>query len=57
MNLGPHAAFIVSAYAAAIAIVALLVTWVVTDRMRLGRTLDELETHGVTRRSEREAKP
>lgn len=56
MNLGPHAAFIMSAYAAAIVIVALLVAWVVIDRWRLGRTLDELESHGVTRRSEREAK-
>ena len=56
MNLGPHAAFIVSAYAAAILIVALLVAWVVIDRRRLGRALDELETQGITRRSEREAK-
>jgi heme exporter protein D len=56
MNLGPHAAFIVSAYAAAIAIVALLVAWVAVDRWRLNRTLDELEAQGVTRRSERESK-
>ena len=55
MNLGPHAAFIVSAYAAAIAIVALLVAWVAVDRWRLNRTLDELEAQGVTRRSERES--
>jgi heme exporter protein D len=54
MNLGPHAAFIVSAYAAAAIIVALLVAWVVIDRRRLGRALAELEAHGVTRRSQRE---
>jgi heme exporter protein D len=56
MNLGQHAAFIVGAYAAAIAIVALLAAWVMIDRWRLGRVLDELESMGVTRRSEREAK-
>jgi heme exporter protein D len=56
MNLGPHAAFILSAYAAAIAIVSLLVLWVIVDRWRLGRMLDELEAHGITRRSEREEK-
>ena len=53
MNLGPHAAFIVSAYAAAIAIVAVLILWVALDRRRLRRTIEDLEAHGVTRRSER----
>ena len=53
MNLGPHAAFIVSAYAAAAAIVAGLIVWVVIDRWRLTRVLDDLEAHGITRRSER----
>jgi len=56
MNLGPHASFILSAYAAAIVITAVLVAWVAIDRWRLGRTLDELEHLGVTRRSEREEK-
>ena len=32
MSLGPHAGFILSAYAAAIAIVAALIVWVVLDR-------------------------
>jgi heme exporter protein D len=54
MDLGPHAAFIVSAYAAAVAIVAVLVLWVLLDRRRLARALGELEASGVTRRSERE---
>ncbi len=53
MNLGPHAAFIVSAYAAAIVIVAVLILWVVIDRRHLRRTIEDLEAHGVTRRSER----
>jgi heme exporter protein D len=53
MNLGPHAAFIVSAYGAAIAIVAVLILWVALDRRRLQRTIDDLEAHGITRRSER----
>jgi heme exporter protein D len=53
MNLGPHAAFIVSAYAAAIAIVAVLILWVALDRRRLRRTIEDLEAHGITRRSER----
>jgi heme exporter protein D len=56
MNLGPHADFIVSAYAAAILIVGFLVAWVMIDRWRLGQMLDELESRGVTRRSEREEK-
>jgi len=53
MNLGPHAAFIVSAYAIAILIVAAMITWVLLDHRRQTRTLSELETRGVTRRSDR----
>ena len=52
-DLGPHAAFIVTSYGAAIAIVAGLVLWVMLDRRHLARTLDELEAQGITRRSER----
>jgi heme exporter protein D len=50
MDLGPHATFIVTAYAAAIAIVAGLIMWVVLDRRHLARTLDELDAQGITRR-------
>jgi len=53
MHLGPHAAFIVTAYAAAIAIVAALVAWIVLDQWHLARLLEELEAQGVTRRSGR----
>jgi heme exporter protein D len=58
-DLGPHAAFIVTAYGAAIAIVAGLVLWVLLDRRHLARALDELDAQGITRRSERtnEEKP
>jgi heme exporter protein D len=53
MSLGPHAAFIVTAYAAAIAIIAGLIAWIVLDRRRLSRMLDDFEAQGVTRRSTR----
>ncbi len=52
MNLGPHAAFIVSAYGIAIIIVAVLILWVMLDRRRLQRTIAELEGKGITRRSQ-----
>lgn len=52
MNLGPHAAFILSAYGAAVAIVAVLVFWILIDRYRLRRTIEDLEAHGITRRSD-----
>jgi heme exporter protein D len=53
MNLGPHAAFIVTAYAAATVIVAGMIAWVALDRRQLTRELDDLEARGVTRRSQR----
>jgi heme exporter protein D len=53
MDLGPHVAFIVISYAAAIAIVAALVVWIMLDRRRLTRELHELESQGILRRSER----
>jgi heme exporter protein D len=56
MDLGPHAAFIVAAYAAAIAIVAGLIGWVIVDRAHLARTLDELDAQGIARRSQAASK-
>jgi heme exporter protein D len=53
MNLGPHVAFIVTAYAAAIAMVAGLVVWIVFDRRHLNRLLDDFEAKGIARRSQR----
>ena len=55
-SLGPYAAFILTAYAAAIAIVAGLVAWVMLDRRHLIRLIAEVEAKGVTRRSRRERK-
>jgi heme exporter protein D len=56
MNLGPHATFIVSAYAVAILIVAAMIAWIFLDHRRQMRTLSELEARGVTRRSDRTGK-
>jgi heme exporter protein D len=55
MDLGPHAAFIVSAYGIAAAIVAGMIAWIVLDHRQQQRRLAELEARGVTRRSERGA--
>jgi heme exporter protein D len=54
MDLGPHATFIVIAYAVVCAIVALLVLWIASDYRRQLRTLHRLEAEGVTRRSARQ---
>jgi len=51
MDFGPHAAFIIAAYGAAVAIVAGLIIWVVLDWRAQKRVLGDLEAHGVTRRS------
>jgi heme exporter protein D len=53
MNLGPHAAFIVGAYSAALLIMAALVAWIVLDSRRQKRILADLEARGITRRSGR----
>ena len=52
MDLGPHAAFIVGAYAVALVIVAALVGWVLIDNRRQRQILSDLEAKGITRRSE-----
>jgi heme exporter protein D len=54
MNLGPYAGFIVAAYAAALAVVAALVSWVIADHRAQRRTLHDLEMRGITRRSRQE---
>ncbi len=53
MNLGPHADFIVAAYAVTLFVVAALVGWVVLDYSAQSRTLSDLEARGVTRRWQR----
>ena len=53
MHLGPHADFIITAYAAGALVVFGLIAWVVFDHRHQTRVLDELEARGVTRRSQR----
>ena len=53
MNLGPHAAFIVAAYAAALAVVIGLIAWVLADHAAQRRLIADLEAHGVSRRSDK----
>jgi heme exporter protein D len=55
MTLGPHAAFIIAAYAAALAVVTGLISWVIADHAAQRRLLADLEARGVTRRSDTEA--
>lgn len=43
MTLGPHAGFIVAAYAAALLVVVGLIVWIVADYRAQQRTLAELE--------------
>jgi heme exporter protein D len=51
VDLGPHAGFILAAYAIALAIIAGLIAWIVLDHRAQLRILDDLERAGVTRRS------
>ena len=53
MDLGPHAAFIVTAYAVAVVIVAALLAWIGLDHGRQARALADLEARGMIRRSGR----
>ncbi len=57
MNLGAHAGFIVAAYAAAAAMVGVLILWVALDYRAQRRSLDELEQRGITRRSQTKETP
>jgi heme exporter protein D len=56
MTLGPHADFIVAAYAVALFVVAGLTAWVLLDYAAQRRILGDLEERGVTRRSARDAR-
>ncbi|SFV15390.1 heme exporter protein D [Bradyrhizobium arachidis] len=55
MSLGPYASFIVTSYAAAALVVAILVGWIVLDYRSQTERLRELDRSGVTRRSGRSA--
>jgi heme exporter protein D len=51
MNAANHMGFIVASYAATAAVVGVLIAWVTLDYRVQRRSLAELETRGVTRRS------
>jgi heme exporter protein D len=55
VDLGPHTAFILAAYAMAVLVIVALVAWIVLDHRAQKRALGALETRGVTRRSDRTA--
>jgi len=55
MSLGPYASFIVTSYAAAAVVVAILIGWIVLDYRSQTRRLRELDRSGITRRSGRGA--
>ncbi len=54
LELGPHAAFIIAAYAVTFVAVAALALFIVEDDRKQRRLLAELERRGIRRRS---AKP
>jgi heme exporter protein D len=51
MDLGPHAAFIIAAYVTAALVVIGLIVWVLADYDAQRRLLADLESRGITRRS------
>jgi heme exporter protein D len=51
VELGPHAGFIVAAYAAGVLVVLSLIGWIVVDHRAQLRILANLEQQGVARRS------
>jgi heme exporter protein D len=54
MDLGPHAAFIWTAYSAVVFVLGGLVAWLILDGREQQRRLDEFAARGIKRRSERE---
>jgi heme exporter protein D len=54
MDLGPHAAFIWSAYGAVALVLAGLIAWLVLDGREQERRLADLAARGVKRRSNRQ---
>ena len=51
MNAVNHMGFIVASYAAAVAVVGVLIAWVTLDYRTQRRRLADLEMRGITRRS------
>jgi heme exporter protein D len=54
MDLGPHAAFIWTAYGAVALGLGGLIAWLILDGREQERRLDEFAARGIKRRSERE---
>jgi heme exporter protein D len=54
MDLGPHAAFIWTAYGAVALVLGGLIAWLILDGREQQRRLDEFAARGIKRRSERE---
>jgi heme exporter protein CcmD len=50
MDLGPHTAFIVAAYAAVLIVMGALTLWITLDYRVQKRTLEELESRSPRRR-------
>ena len=57
IDLGNHAAFILAAYGATVAIVGALALWIVLDGRAQRRRLAALEQRGIRRRSARGTTP
>jgi heme exporter protein D len=55
LDLGPHAAFIIAAYAVTFVAVAALALFIVEDDRKQRRLLAELEQRGIRRRSAKSA--
>jgi heme exporter protein D len=53
MDLGPHAGFIIAAYFAAAGVVLGLIVWVIVDYAMQRHMLADLDSRGVTRRSDK----
>lgn len=49
-DLGPHAAFIWSAYAIVALVLAVLIVWIIADGRRQRSILERLESEGLGRR-------
>ena len=57
LNLGPHASFIVAAYAVTFTVVAALIAATIADDRKQRRLLADLERRGITRRSAAKPRP
>ena len=53
MNFGPHASFIVASYAMTVIVVIGLIAWIARDYAAQRRILNDLESRGIKRRSQR----